>query len=81
MYYHPYSTYSPPPSSVDLIPPVSPVYVILILGMVGFMLANFVPSMVEGGAEKVGNIAPMVIQWGFVIILLTLCTHTSPHRH
>ena len=52
--YPPYSAYSTTPSSLEVIPPVSPVYVILLLGMVGFMLANFVPSMVEGGAEKVG---------------------------
>ena len=52
--YPPYSAYSTTPSSLDLIPAVSPVYIILLLGMVGFMLANFVPSMVEGGAEKLG---------------------------
>ncbi|EIW73465.1 hypothetical protein TREMEDRAFT_59633 [Tremella mesenterica DSM 1558] len=71
MWYPPPPSPYPPPSTLDLLPTVSPVYVVLIIGMVGFMLANFAPSMVTDG-NKIGNIAPMVIQWGFTIILLTL---------
>ncbi|WRT67895.1 uncharacterized protein IL334_004869 [Kwoniella shivajii] len=65
----PYPTYSYP-FSQSLTGP-SPIYTILIIGMVLFMAANVMPNLIPA-ADRIWYVAPMVLQWGFIIVIFAL---------
>ncbi|WVW84804.1 hypothetical protein I302_106839 [Kwoniella bestiolae CBS 10118] len=67
--FSPYPSYSYPFSQSLSTP--SPIYTILIVGMVLFMAANVMPNLLPA-ADRVWHVAPMVIQWGFIIIIFAL---------
>jgi hypothetical protein len=70
-----YSPYMYPPSPItsplDSLGAPAPVYTILILGMVLFLASNVMPALFPS-PEKLGNVAPLVLQYGFVFCLLAL---------
>ncbi|WWD04989.1 hypothetical protein V865_003060 [Kwoniella europaea PYCC6329] len=65
----PYPSYSYPFSQSLTTP--SPIYTLLIVGMVLFMAANIMPNLIPA-ADRVWHVAPMVLQWGFIIIIFAL---------
>ncbi|KAK6908071.1 hypothetical protein I203_102072 [Kwoniella mangroviensis CBS 8507] len=67
--FSPYPPYSHPFSQSLTTP--SPIYTLLIVGMVLFMAANVMPNLIPA-ADRVWHVAPMVLQWGFIIIIFAL---------
>nr|XP_019012869.1 uncharacterized protein I206_02365 [Kwoniella pini CBS 10737]OCF51650.1 hypothetical protein I206_02365 [Kwoniella pini CBS 10737] len=67
--FSPYPSY-PYPLAQSLSTP-APVYTLLIIGMVLFMAANVMPNLIPQ-ADRVWHVAPMVLQWGFIIIIFAL---------
>ncbi|WVQ96241.1 hypothetical protein IAU59_003345 [Kwoniella sp. CBS 9459] len=65
----PYPNYAYPLSETMNTP--SPIYTLLITGMVFFMAANVMPNLIPA-ADRVWHVAPMVLQWGFIIIIFAL---------
>ncbi|WVQ83022.1 hypothetical protein IAT38_005160 [Cryptococcus sp. DSM 104549] len=65
---YPYYNYSP--FGGDLSGP-SPIYIILVMGIVFFMAANAMPTLIPA-ADRVWHVAPFVLQWGFIIIIFAL---------
>ncbi|KAK8858692.1 hypothetical protein IAR55_002921 [Kwoniella newhampshirensis] len=63
-YTHPHYPYVAP----DFTAGPAPVYTMLIVGMVFFMAANVMPNLLPA-ADRVWNVAPFVLQWGFFIII------------
>ncbi|WVO12688.1 hypothetical protein L204_100294 [Cryptococcus depauperatus] len=49
----------------------SPIYTLLILGLVMFMAANAMPMLVPA-ADRIWNVAPFFLQWGFFIVIIAL---------
>ncbi|OCF37016.1 hypothetical protein I316_00920 [Kwoniella heveanensis BCC8398] len=67
--FSPYPNYAYPLSEAMNTP--SPIYTLLIMGMVFFMAANVMPNLIPA-ADRVWHVAPMVLQWGFIIIIFAL---------
>ncbi|WVF68706.1 hypothetical protein IAT40_003478 [Kwoniella sp. CBS 6097] len=67
--FSPYPNYAYPLSESMNTP--SPIYTLLIIGMVFFMAANVMPNLIPA-ADRVWHVAPMVLQWGFLIIIFAL---------
>ncbi|ODO05181.1 hypothetical protein L198_01870 [Cryptococcus wingfieldii CBS 7118] len=64
---YPYYTYTP---GGEVSGP-TPVYALLIIGMVFFMASNVMPNLIPP-ADRVWHTAPFLLQWGFLIIICAL---------
>ncbi|ORX37315.1 hypothetical protein BD324DRAFT_650915 [Kockovaella imperatae] len=73
---YPYTFAPPMPTDLGNLGSPAPIYVILIVGMVLFMASHTMPALLPDPA-KVGQVAPMILQWGFGIILLALLTQMT----
>ncbi|KAK4687058.1 hypothetical protein P7C73_g3068, partial [Tremellales sp. Uapishka_1] len=73
----------PPPSypvsSLDIILSPSPVYVILLIGMLLFVATNVMQNLLPE-ADRVVSVAPMILYWGFALCLVALCTSRGQER-
>nr|XP_018262235.1 uncharacterized protein I303_05251 [Kwoniella dejecticola CBS 10117]OBR84393.1 hypothetical protein I303_05251 [Kwoniella dejecticola CBS 10117] len=67
--FSPYPSYSYPFAQSLATP--APVYTLLIIGMMMFMAANVMPNLIPE-ADRLWHVAPMDLQWGFLIIIFAL---------
>ncbi|KAL7423018.1 Structural maintenance of chromosomes protein 6 [Cryptotrichosporon argae] len=71
-YPQPYPTFTPP-SVLDTIAAPAPVYMILIVGMVLFLATHAMQGLLPED-DRFFTAVPLLLQWGFGICLLALCT-------